>query len=412
VLHCAPLVLPITAEPIADGAVAIAGDRIAAVGPRADLLSADGDAKVREWPGILLPGLVNAHAHIEYSDFADMAGNGKAFPEWIRGVTERRATFTAAMWLESSRRGVHQMLSTGTTCVADIVTHGPALTAVAAAGMAGVSYVEMVGVDEARWPAALDTLEGHLATAPAGRNVGISPHAPFTLGTEVLRRLGALARERGLRLHVHVAESAAECEFVRTGGGPFGLTVAGFELALELRGVGCGLSPTAYVDSVDLLGPDVHVAHGIHVDAADRALLRQRGSAVALCPRSNAILSAGDAPVADYLAEGNPIGVGTDSLASSPSLDLLDELRALRDLAEKQGAPYAGLSRRLVEVATVGGAAAMGLDDVGRLEPGARADLAVVEVDPSGDPYEALVGSGAGHCIATVLGGRIVHRRH
>jgi aminodeoxyfutalosine deaminase len=160
------------------------------------------------------------------------------------------------------------------------------------------------------------------------------------------------------------------------------------------------------------LGADVMVAHGVHVDAADRALLRERGTTVVLCVRSNAVLHAGEPPVAAYLAEGNPLAVGTDSLASSPSLDLLAELAALRDIAHRQGAPTAGLARRLVEAATVGGARAMGLTDCGVLLPGARADLAAfaVPVDESEDPYDALVDTGAGSCLGTVLGGRLVHR--
>jgi aminodeoxyfutalosine deaminase len=249
-----------------------------------------------------------------------------------------------------------------------------------------------------------------LSTAPAGRTVGVSPHAPYTLGTEIMRRLGVLARERGLRLHVHVSETASEVEYVATGGGPFGQQMPGLTLDFELRGVGSGHTPVQYVDSLGLLGPDVHVAHGVHVDAADRAVLRERGTAVALCPRSNAILAAGEAPVAAYLAEGNVIGVGTDSLASTPSLDLLEEVRALRDLALSQGLPYAGLSRRLVEAATLGGAESMGLADVGRLEVGARADLAAFDIPLDDDPFESLVDAGVGRCVATVLGGRIVHR--
>jgi cytosine/adenosine deaminase-related metal-dependent hydrolase len=410
VLHCAPVVLPITSDPIPDGAVAIAGDRIAAIGPRAELQAAYADARVRAWRGVLTPGLVNAHTHLEYSDFADLASTGLPFSEWIKLVIARRATFTPAMWMESARHGVHQLLRSGTTCVADVVTVGPGIIAAAATGLAGISYVEMVGVDESGWLAGREKLLSQLAEAPAGRSLGISPHAPFTLGTEVLRRLGSLARERGLRLHVHVAESPSEVEFVATGSGPFGAPPPGFTLDFELHGVGCAMSPAAYVDSVALLGDDVHIAHGVHVDAADRALLRERRTAVALCPRSNAILLAGTAPVAAYLAEGNAISVGTDGLSSSPTLDVLDDVCQLRSIALAQG--YAGddLDRRLVEAATIGGAASMGLDDVGRLEPGARADLAVFDVPPEGDPYAALVASGAGRCIATVLGGRLVHR--
>jgi aminodeoxyfutalosine deaminase len=213
-----------------------------------------------------------------------------------------------------------------------------------------------------------------------------------------------------MRLHPHVGESPSEVEYVATGGGPFGESMSE-SFDYELRGIGCSMTPTAYVDSLDLLGADVHIAHGVHVDEVDRKLLRDKGTGVALCPRSNAILHAGEAPVAAYLTEGNVVGVGTDSSASTPSLDVLDDVRALRDLARKQGYDNDDLDGRLVSAATLGGATAMGLPDVGRLEAGTRADLAVFDVPIDADPYKTLVESGAGRCIATVLAGRIVHRR-
>jgi cytosine/adenosine deaminase-related metal-dependent hydrolase len=411
VLHCAPVVLPITSDPIADGAVAIAGDRIAAVGPREELQARYADARVRQWRGVLTPGLVNAHTHLEFTDFADLAATGMPFHEWIRELIARKQKFTPSMWLESARRGVHQLLRAGTTCVADIVTNGPGLIPPAATGLSGISYVEMTGIDERRYQADLERMLGVLESAPPGRTIGVSPHAPYSMGTEVLRRLGELARERGMRLHPHAAETQQEVEYVGTGGGPFAESNVRFGLELELHGCGCGLSPVGFLDSVGLLGPDVHVAHGVHVDEVDRKLLRDKGTSVALCPRSNAILQAGEAPVAGYLSEGNSFGVGTDSSASTPTLDVLDDVRALRDLAREQGYDGDDLDRRLVTAATVGGATAMGLPDVGRLEAGARADLAVFDIPPEGDAYETLVESGAGRCIATVLAGRIVHRR-
>ena len=184
------------------------------------------------------------------------------------------------------------------------------------------------------------------------------------------------------------------------------------------------------------LGPDVHGAHCVHCDGADRGLMRERGVHAALCTRSNGILRAGQPPVADYLREGSPFGIGTDSLASSPSLDLLEEAAALRALARAQGYAEDDLDQRILTAATLGGAGAMGLADVGRLEPGARADLAVfglaAAAGPGGadtvngavvgpgtaaalaaDPYGALLdaaAAGAHRCLATVLGGKIVHR--
>ena len=145
----------------------------------------------------------------------------------------------------------------------------------------------------------------------------------------------------------------------------------------------------------------MHVAHGVHASAADRKRLRDKASAVALCTRSNQVLQAGQAPVRRYREEGNPVAVGTDSLASSPSLDLLEELRALRRLAVDQGTEQAGLDEWLVRAATAGGAAAVGID-AGTIAPGARADLVVVDSDEHADPYAAIV---HGRATATYLGG-------
>ncbi|HEU0131027.1 MAG TPA: amidohydrolase family protein [Mycobacteriales bacterium] len=406
-LHRAPVVLPVAGEPVRDGAVLVENDRVVAVGPAASV-DADG-ARVREWPGVLLPGLVNAHTHLQYTDFADLATSGLPFPVWIRTLTERRRTWTAEQWRESARHGVHEALRTGTTCVADVVSNVEMLPVLARSGLAGTAFVEVVGVESYRWPEERDVLLAKLAAAPSGIDVGVSPHALYSLGTDAVRGSLAVARERGLRLHPHLAETDHEVEYVARGTGP--IADFGRGLTFELIDNGTGRTPVAEADGLGLLGPDVHVAHGVHVTAEDRALLRSRGTAVALCVRSNRILGAGEPPVAAYLAEGSPVAVGTDSRASSPSLDLVEEVAALRDLALAQGASPDGLARRLVEAATAGGAAALGRDDVGRLAPGGRADLAAFDVPVDGDPYEALLAHGAGRCVATVLGGRIVHRR-
>lgn len=418
-VHTADVVLPVTAEPLDHGAVAVDGERIVAVGPIGEVLGRYAEARVRSWRGVLTPGLVNAHAHLQYTDFAELASSGLPFPAWLVEMNVRRLTFDDARWQASTRRGLHLAVATGTTAVADVVTNTCVLGPTARSGLQGISYVEAVAVDDATWPAHRARCVALLDAPPAGRAVGMSPHTLYTIGTAVFRDCVGLARARGLRTHTHLAESAAEAEYVLTGTGPFADAGRDWGLDLELIGTGTGVSPTAHLDALGGLGSDVHVAHGVHVDAADRATLRERRSVVALCTRSNAILAAGEAPVAAYLAEDNPIAIGTDSLASSPDLDLFAEAAATRALARRQGADgsrYAGLDRHLVEAATLGGARAMGLTDVGELRTGARADLAVFDVptgadDPHADPYRSLLDHGAGRCAGTVLGGRIVHRR-
>lgn len=406
-VHAAPVVLTMTGPPVNDGAVLIEHDRVVAVGTRKDVIAAAPGARVREWQGVMTPGLVNAHAHLEYGPpFADLATSGLPFSQWIAELTHRRQGMTDVDWQVSARGSAHQLLRSGTTAVADIVTRGPAIAVAASVGLQGISYAELAGVDAKGWPVALERLEALLGTT--GRVRGVSPHTLYTLSSKVFREMVDLARERGMRLHPHLAETADEAEWVLSGTGEFASFVERFGFDFELAGLGTGMSAVAHCDELGGLGPDVHVAHGVHVDAADRALLRERQSVVALCTRSNQVLRAGEAPVAAYLSEGSPVAIGTDSLASSPDLDLLAEARATRDLAVRQGMDHP--AQALVRALTVGGAQALG-QDLGTLYPGGRADLAVFDVPVSGEPHEALIEHGAGRCVATVLGGRIVHRR-
>ena len=414
-IHAAPLVLPMTFAPIPEGAILVDNDRVIAVGTRAELVAAHSDARVRDWPGILTPGLVNSHAHTQYFDFADLASAGLPFPEWLHQMVARRATFTDAMWQESTRRGLHAYLETGTTAVADIVTEPVVLSAIARSGIRGVAYIEAVFADDATWTAGRRSEFLTAVDGAGGPTRGVSPHTPFTISTGVYDDCVAIAHERGKRLHPHIAETTQEAEYVLTGTGPFADNAKQFGLDFsDILDRGTGLTPVEWADARRALGADCHIAHGIHVSASDRALLRERGTAVALCVRSNRILEAGEPPVAAYLEENSPIGIGTDSAASTPSLDLLDEARGLRAVARKQGYAAEDLDRRIVEAATLGGAAALGLtegpDRVGRLEPGVRADFAVFAVPAAGnDPYTRLIDHG--RCVATVLGGTIVHRK-
>ncbi|HSP36429.1 MAG TPA: amidohydrolase family protein [Frankiaceae bacterium] len=380
-------VLPIGSEPLRDAEVVIEGERITEIRP------ATGEVP----PHVVTPGLVNAHAHLQYGpSFADLADGDLPFARWIAQMIQRRAATSHEGWRAETAASWRLARAAGTTAVSDVVSNTAALDV----DVPGVRFVESVGVHSPDWPAErtrlLAALEGHPDAAPA-------PHTLYTLGTDVVRGIAELGRERDLRLHLHLAETADETEFVRSGSGPLAALPFSAEMELVRQG-GAGLSPARYLDEIFGLGPDLHVAHGVHLDADDRALLRAKGTSVALCARSNAILQAGEPPIAAHLEEGTLFCVGTDSLASSPSLDLLDELRALGALARRQGYDRDDLARRLLEAATIGGARAIGRA-AGVLAPGARADVAVFAVDdPDGpDPYESVVRSG--RCVQTLVAG-------
>ncbi|HEX4019209.1 MAG TPA: amidohydrolase family protein [Frankiaceae bacterium] len=374
-LHVAPQVVPIAAAPLRDGGVLVDGGWIVAVGPAGELRQRA--AAVTEHPGVLMPGLVNAHAHLQYGpSFADLAVGGMAFPDWIGQMMQRRMLMSDGGWRAEVAQSWELARASGTVAVADIVTNVVALDV----DVPGVRYLESVAIASDGWPAERDRLDPVLA---GHHDTGLSPHTLYTIGTAVLRGSIELARQNRRRLHPHLAETIDEDQFVRHGEGPF----AAFDFAAELRGgAGNGRSPAEYLDSIGGLGTDVHVAHGTHLGEADRALLRSRGTAVALCTRSNAILEAGVPPIAALLREGGPIAVGTDSLASTPDLDLLAEARALVVAAAAQGYEESDLAARILHACTAGGAYAIGRPDLGVLATGASAALAHVTVD---DPASA-----------------------
>jgi aminodeoxyfutalosine deaminase len=419
-VHRAPWVLPVAAPPLRDGAVAVVDGRILAVGPADAVLAEHGDgAVVEEWAGAILPGLVNAHSHLQYSAMAEVGrGRYDGFEDWSHAF-QRVYEQPGHDWAAAAAAGLDLAVAAGTTAIADIATDLGALDVLHAGRVHGIVYWELMGWLEDRWfaggrAATVDLLHGAVSSGRI-RDAGLSPHAPYSLDTAVLADLTALSRELGVRRHLHLAESAWEAEYTALGSGRLAdqwraWGFGGFRLLTE---GGSAQRPVRYAEATGALGPDVHIAHGIYVDADDRALLRRHGTAVALCPRSNAVIGLDEAPVAAYLAEGNAIAVGTDSLSSTPSLDLLGDVAELARLARAQGYRGGDLHARLLDAVTRGGAAAMGHDSgderFGVLEAGAIADLAVLDVDGdrADDVLAAVVESGEGRQLATIISGEL-----
>lgn len=435
-LYSARLVAPVTAPVIFEGAVAVRGGRVLHVGTRRWVLSAlesDGvrgaDIHETRWDGLLTPGLVNAHTHLQYTGMAQVGrGTYPTFRAWEDAFDEVYEPARAEKpWKRWADEGARQLLRAGTSAAADVVTDFEAAGALHDAGLHGIAYWEVMGWHNDEWVRrGRRELLDHLARLRAGHipNLGISPHAPYSLGSAPFVDLPDIARQLGMRLHIHLAESPMEA-----GQEPAMLTTYSsqdwqaddFEGYRDLKRRGKKASAVQFVDHLGSLGPDVHIAHGVWVDKEDRRLLRQRGVAVALCPRSNRITHTGrPAPVADYLREGNMLAIGTDSLSSSPSLDVLDDAREVYRLAREQG--YAGddLSHRILRMLTLGGAEAMGLNcgpgRIGQINAGAPADLAFFRIPiTSGRPEDIeeavsrFVCEGAGTNALTIVSGRVAY---
>lgn len=408
-------VVPVGGSPIPDGAVVIDGERISWIGALSDLPATWAADPVDRRRGVITPGLVNAHTHLQYTHF-DAVGRGRysGFEHWSDVFGEfYDAVADPEDWRRAALDGVRQALRSGTTVFAEIVTNDEARGALGACHAGGIEYLEAIGQFNRVWEAGGRAQFLAWLDEPTVIPYGISPHAAYSLDGAVITELVGIAADRGLRLHSHLGESSVEAELYRHGDkavlGAYGDLRDEFEL---VRLGGAGHTTAGYADSIGLLGATTHVAHAIYLERADRDLLLERGTQVALCPRSNQVIGLAEAPVAAYLSEGHEIAVGTDSLASSPSLDLMADVRELAAVARRQGYLADDLHARIIRAATLGGAMAMGLADAGygTLVEGGPADLAVFDVAVEGaDVERALVEQGEGACTLTVCAGRIVH---
>lgn len=392
--------------PIRGGAVLVAATgRVAAVGPDA-AVPVPAEAEALDWPdAVLLPGLVNAHTHLELTGLAGRVPEDD-FAAWIRRVRALKEERTPAVFLDAARAGLAACHAAGVTTVAETGDSGAVMQALAEAGGSGIVYQEVFGPHPDQRDASVRWLEERVAAlaplASARVRLGLSPHAPYTVSGPLYEAVARMARERDLPLAVHLAESRAETDLLGTATGSFAAAWAGRGIPLPSVP---GRTPVEWLDQHGVLGPRTLCIHLVQVSAGDIARVAAHGCAVAHCPRSNRRHGHGDAPLAALLGAGLRVGVGTDSEASLPP-DLLAEARAARALARLDAAAALALC-------TSGAARALGLEgEVGVLAPGAWGDVAVIGVAPDAtDPVEAVLASSPADVRATYLAGRRVHPR-
>jgi len=375
--------------------VAVQDGRIAAVGPAAEL---EGD--VLEFPGTaIVPGFVNAHTHLEYAVYAGF-GDGLAFIPWLELHIARKRRLEPGDALAIARLGAAECLRSGITTLGDASFTGAAAHACAELGLGAIVYLEVFGGDVSTARDRFQELRADTSAAVSERvALGVSPHAPYTVSLSVY----AAMAELGLPVATHLAESEAEEQWLVHGSGP----IAAYEQEIPPPAGDTGIRLLAHRG---LLTPGVVAAHCVKVDEEEIALLAENDVAVAHCPRSNALLGSGIAPLAELLAAGIRVGLGTDSPASTPSFDMFEEMRAAIYAARARARrPDALSASGALQLATLGSARALGLDDeVGSLAAGKRADLAVVSLAgsqylPWEDPIVAVVFGGSPERVLLTL---------
>lgn len=385
-------ILPIVAPPIRDGWVDVFGDAVHAIGGGAavHLPSGPPAEEIDLGDVALLPGLVNAHTHLELSGLHDASPPADSMPAWARSLVQR-VTADGGLRAEAIPGAVAQLHACGTVLVGDVGNTGAALPGLEAGRVDAVLFQECLGFEVG--PEEAEATAGRLADEIAERAAGAggdrvrlrgAAHAPYSVSPALFRAL--VARLPGPRT-VHLAESQEEIDFLRDGRGPW-------REFLEWRGrwnaawEPPGTGPVDYLEALGWLRDDTLVVHGVQLRPEDLTRLAAAGTTLVTCPRSNRWTGAGEPPVADFYASGVRIAVGTDSLASAPDLNLFSELAELHRLAPAVSAS------RLLRSATLHGAAALGWGDtLGAIAPGRSAALLTVALPgPLDDVEQYLVG--------------------
>ncbi|HEX2345877.1 MAG TPA: amidohydrolase family protein [Gaiellaceae bacterium] len=397
-------VVPVEGPPIRRGAVAIGDDgTIAAVGSIDEL--GEGD---RYLNAVILPGFVNAHSHLEYAVYGGF-GDGLPFSDWIGLHVQRKRLIDLADMEAIARLGALDCLRSGITTVGDCSFSGAAATACADLGLRGTIYVEVFGespdVIGERFEPTSERIAGALSDDV---RMGVSPHAPYTCSLDLYRACDGL----GVPVATHLAESEAETEFLVTGKGAW-------ESFADMLVRPPGTTGIRALADAGVLGPHVLAAHCVQADEDEIAILAANDVAVAHCPRSNAILGCGVAPLEELRAAGVRICIATDSPASTPSFDMFDEMRAALAAARaRQRRPDALTAAQVLELATLGGARALGQDaELGSIAPGKKADLTILSLAdtpliPWEDPVTATVlGGSPQRVVATLVSGEIRYEK-
>ena len=386
----APWILPINEPPIRDGWIAVDRGRVAATGRRAPADDADA---VDLGEVVVLPGLVNAHTHLELSYLRGAVPPSAAFITWVRGLIaarRQRPDPRAPEVLAAIDDAISDVIASGTAIVGDVsntlTTFGP----LARSPLAAVVFYELIRFNAPDPEAVVEQACREIDTlVPTDRvHASLAAHAPYSVAPLVFRAIRrAVDREPFAPCSVHLSEAAEEVEFIRSGGGPWRALLQ--ELgSWDPAWVPPGGTPVQFLDDSGFLDARVLAVHGVQMTDADLRRLVARGTPLVTCPRSNGQTGAGAPPIEDFYRSGVRVAIGTDSLASAPDLNLFAELATMRALAP--GVPAAAL----LDSATRQGARALAFDGAyGTIEPGKYARLITVAVPPgTTDVEEYLVG--------------------
>ena len=397
--------LPIDRDPIESGTLSVENGRILQINPAKPVgeLIDLGDVA-------LLPGLVNAHVHLEFSDLASPLGEaGMSLPNWIRHVLANRQQDDRAPVADRVQQGIAESIRHGTTTLGEIATSPSDDTLPTNNHADLIAFRELLGRHNDSVVQQAEIAGAHVqgAQSSSAWTPGLSPHAPYSTHRETYASAIELSGKKHFPLATHLAESREELAFLADGSGPFADLLRERDLPVDPT-ANLGTTPLAYLEALAKAHRAL-IVHGNYLNEQELEFLGQHRDAMSLvyCPRTHDFFEHEHYLLTTALQKGVRVVLGTDGRSSNPDLSLLSEMRyaagAHRDVTLEQ----------ILRMGTLSGAEALGLDDTcGSLATGKWANLAVVEINESDaiNPYEALL-RGGGENVATIYRGELVYQQ-
>jgi 5-methylthioadenosine/S-adenosylhomocysteine deaminase len=421
-LLTARYVLPVATPHIVDGAVLVRDDKIVEIGDLEHMRKLHPDEPIRDFGlAALMPGFVDMHTHLEYTAMRGLVDD-LPYSKWKLQVMHKEGLFSGQDWDDSACLGAMEALQSGITTVADITDTGSSGHAAQGAGLRAIIYRQVATmdrkkVDDVMKRATEDISAWRETSNGALMSIGIAPHAPYSCHPELFSRVAGYAMD-GTAVAIHLAGSVEEYQFVKYGSSMLAIDVRDSYNADAPAWLPTGVSPVRYVLQWGLFDvPNIMAVHCTQVDAEDIDLLAEKNVSIAHCPRCEAKLAMGVAPVERFWRAGLRVGLGTDSPAASNSTDVFEEMRlGLLIQRANMGEDKFMSARQFVKMATLDAARALGLDEqIGSLEPGKQADIIAVDLSkshqiPTHYPYSALVHTAnQENVLATMVAGRFLY---
>lgn len=402
-LLTARYVLPVATPHIENGAVLVQGDRIVEIGEAGALKAKHPEEEVRDFGlAALLPGFIDTHTHLEYTVMRGLVDD-LPYSQWKLQLLQKEERLTGEDWCDSALMGALEAARSGITTVADITKRGCSVDAARQGGLRAVVYREVATIDAKRvgqvMAEAVEDIDRWRSETDESRvRIGIAPHSAYSCHPRLFSAVAEYAAG-GTPVSMHLAGSKEEYDFVKYGSSMLATDVREEYDAQAPAWLPTGVSPVRYVLQWGLFDvPNVLAVHCTQVDDDDIDILAAHDIAVAYCPRCNAKLAMGAAPVDKFLQAGLRVGLGTDSPAAANSMDPFEDMRVGVLIQRAMlGSDKWMTTRQFIKLATLEAARALGIDDeVGSLEPGKQADVIAVDLSKSSQipthyPYSAIV---------------------